>query len=86
MPVDDKPELDKTKMSASTSHLGPVAATGQGAKAMRGLSPDIQAQIGRKLTAVYDAVLQQPVPDRFRLLLEQLDAKTAAAPKKGEPG
>lgn len=40
------------------------------------LSPDVQGQIGRRLVAAYDHVLHQPVPDRFRLLLDDLDRKS----------
>ncbi len=40
------------------------------------LQPQFQDHIGRQLRAVYDDVLSQPVPDRFRALLETLDAKT----------
>ena len=39
------------------------------------LAPDIQVQIGRRLVAAYDHVLHQPVPDRFLLLLDELDRK-----------
>jgi len=35
---------------------------------------DIQAHIGRQLRSLYDGVVQQPVPDRFRELLDKLDA------------
>ena len=34
---------------------------------------DIQAHIGRQLRSIYDAVVQQPVPDRFLELLDKLD-------------
>ena len=37
------------------------------------LLPQLQDHIGRQLRAVYDDVLQQPVPDRFRELMEKLD-------------
>jgi hypothetical protein len=33
----------------------------------------IQARIGDNLRAMYDQLLQQPVPDRFRDLLGKLD-------------
>jgi len=38
------------------------------------LPPDVQVKIGEKLKAIYDDVVRQPVPDRFRDLLSQLDA------------
>ena len=49
------------------------------------LSPTIQAQIGRRLLAVYDEVLQQPIPDRFRILLDHLDQKFVSAEDVADP-
>jgi hypothetical protein len=40
----------------------------------RGLSDHTQKRIGLHLRALYDQVVQQPVPDRFRDLIAQLDA------------
>jgi len=37
------------------------------------LPPDVQVKIGEKLKAIYDDVVRQPVPDRFKDLLSQLD-------------
>ncbi len=41
-----------------------------------GLQPQLQDHIGRQLRALYDDVLSQPVPDRFKELMERLDRKT----------
>ena len=38
-----------------------------------GLDRVVQAPIGDNLRAMYDELLQQPVPDRFRDLLGQLE-------------
>jgi hypothetical protein len=38
-----------------------------------GLEPLLQAHIGRKLREFYDSAAREPVPDRFRLLLDQLE-------------
>lgn len=43
-----------------------------------GLPPDAQASIGARLRQMYDSVLQEPVPDRFRSLLDQLQAGVPA--------
>ncbi len=40
-----------------------------------GLPLDAQNKIGQRLKAIYDDVLQQPVPDRFVQLLKELDGK-----------
>lgn len=39
------------------------------------LQAGLQAHIGRQLRAVYDAVANEPVPDRFLKLLEELERK-----------
>lgn len=38
-----------------------------------GLDRAIQARIGDHLRAVYADLMQQPIPDRFKDLLQQLD-------------
>ena len=43
------------------------------------MKPQVQEHIGRQLRAVYDDVLKQPVPDRFRELMEKLDQKIGDA-------
>jgi hypothetical protein len=37
------------------------------------LDSNSQRRIGDQLRAMYDELMQQPVPDRFKDLLEQLD-------------
>jgi hypothetical protein len=39
------------------------------------LDERIQRQLGAKLKALYDEVARQPIPDRFRKLLEDLERK-----------
>ena len=39
------------------------------------LEADLQAHIGRQLRAVYDEVVNEPVPDKFVQLLEELERK-----------
>ena len=39
------------------------------------LEADLQAHIGRQLRAVYDEVVNEAVPDRFRQLLDALERK-----------
>lgn len=43
------------------------------------LPQDVQVRIGDKLKALYQEVVQQPVPDRFKELLAQLDKGQAAS-------
>ena len=56
------------------SAIAPVAG-GPGAGAT--LEGDLQAHIGRQLRAVYEEVVNEEVPDRFRQLLEELERKKA---------
>ncbi len=46
------------------------------------MDPELQAFIGRQLQATYDEVLNEPVPDRFLALLEQLEKVKAGDPAK----
>ncbi len=41
-----------------------------------GLDRNIQARIGDNLRAMYDELLQQPVPDRFKDLLGQFEQQS----------
>jgi hypothetical protein len=43
------------------------------------LPADVQVRIGEKLKAIYDDVVRQPVPDRFKDLLSQLETAPAAS-------
>jgi len=38
-----------------------------------GLSPNLQAHIGRHLRAVFDEVAREPIPDRLLQLLKDLE-------------
>ena len=42
------------------------------------LEQDLQRHIGRHLRAIYDDVVNEAVPDRFRQLLEELERKEAS--------
>jgi hypothetical protein len=42
------------------------------------LDSSSQKRIGDQLRAMYDELMQQPVPDRFRELLDQLDKKNGS--------
>ncbi len=44
------------------------------------LSDQAQARIGHNLRTLYDSIVQQPVPDRFRELIERLDAQEPKTP------
>lgn len=49
------------------------------------IDSELQTHIGRHLKASYDDILAQEVPDRFRELLQQLEAKErdSGGPKGG---
>lgn len=49
-------------------------SSGDRPSAMRGkLNDQSQQRIGNHLRALYDSVVQQPIPDRFRELIARLD-------------
>ncbi len=43
-----------------------------------GFSDDIQSKIGTQLKSIYDSVLDEPVPDRIAMLLQQLEEASPA--------
>ena len=51
---------------------------GKDAKGEAGLEPMLQAHLGRKLRELYDQTAREPTPERFKLLLEQLEAGEVA--------
>ncbi|MFF8798702.1 MULTISPECIES: NepR family anti-sigma factor [unclassified Methylobacterium] len=53
---------------ASPSGDRPTRARGES-----GLNDQSQRRIGNHLRALYDSVVQQPIPDRFRDLIARLD-------------
>lgn len=40
-----------------------------------GLDPRVRSHIGRRIKALYDEIAEEPVPDRFIALLEELARK-----------
>jgi hypothetical protein len=54
------------------------------------LEPLLQAHIGKQLREMFGAMTREPVPERFRLLLDQLEAterpKPVAEPAGREAG
>jgi hypothetical protein len=61
---------------ASPAGVAPAGAEPASATSAM-LEPDLQAHIGRTLRAVYDEVVNEAVPERFRQLLEDLERKQA---------
>jgi hypothetical protein len=56
------------KMRSDTQATG----SGQGAH----IDPRIQTEIGKHLRAIYDDVINEPVPSKFMELLEKLERST----------
>ncbi|GGH26753.1 hypothetical protein GCM10007036_34790 [Alsobacter metallidurans] len=63
---------NKSALHSDPAVADPVAV---GRESTPGMVPQIQDHIGRQLRAVYDEVLNQPVPDRFKELMDKLDEK-----------
>jgi hypothetical protein len=62
-------QVSTMKPAAATFQNSPASATGAI------LEADLQAHIGRQLRAVYEEVVNEGVPERFRRLLEELERK-----------
>jgi hypothetical protein len=80
----DEQDIPKMRPS-SAAYVGPGAdsAAPPDMDGIYALVPHVQEQIGRRLAAAYDEILRQPVPERFLLLLDQLDQ--ANTPIKERP-
>lgn len=69
-------------MNHKAKRLSPAAADMMASRLKTasepGLDRAVQARIGDNLRAMYDELLQQPVPDRFKDLLGQLDTQTGS--------
>jgi hypothetical protein len=50
-----------------------VSGASQGTKAEGGLTPALQAHIGRHVRAVFDEVAREPVPEHLLRLLKDLE-------------
>jgi hypothetical protein len=59
----------KTMTQATSSQTRPGATL----STEEGLSPNLQAHIGRHLRAVFDEVAREPIPDRLLQLLKDLE-------------
>jgi len=50
------------------------------------LDNKLQAHIGNKLKQFYDEIVSESVPDRFKMLLDQLEKKEAVTGTETESG
>ncbi|WP_238275393.1 NepR family anti-sigma factor [Methylobacterium goesingense] len=64
--------MEDNESGGGPSAEGP-APNGTDATSLHGLSDHTQMRIGLHLRAMYDTIVQQPVPDRFRDLIAKLD-------------
>lgn len=69
----DKKKVNR-RMTANVSkeRAGPQAAKA-GAPREDGMSPALQAHIGRHVRAMFDEVADEPIPDHLLRLLQDLD-------------
>jgi hypothetical protein len=68
--ADDIADMDTQNMTERSASSLATAAGGGGR-----LDPRVRHHIGKKIKAVYDEVLDEPVPDRFLSLLDELARK-----------
>jgi Anti-sigma factor NepR len=73
-PVGGMTEPEKMKAINDVSEEVKSAAVGKSDQ-LPSSNVDMKTYIGKQLQAVYDEILRQPVPDRFKDLLKKLDNK-----------
>jgi len=61
--VVDVREGVRGELGAASSHLAPA----------HGLDSEVQAHLGQQLKAMYQSLVEQPIPDRLLNLLSQLE-------------
>lgn len=67
------PVLDNRNAETAMQTIKDNGSAGETGKAVIGR--DIQGHLGQKLKASYDDLVRQPVPDKFRQLLEELERR-----------
>lgn len=80
--LDMEVQMDQRKPAAPTpasemsrgGAAGPES-DGEGAPATQAPAPAVERLISRQLRAIFDEVVNEPVPDRFVKLLEELERK-----------
>ncbi|MGH6865903.1 MAG: NepR family anti-sigma factor [Methyloceanibacter sp.] len=65
----------KKKMEQETGTAAENSDGGQGAELEEGMSPNLQAHIGRHVRAVFDEVAREPIPEHLLRLLKDLDRR-----------
>jgi hypothetical protein len=73
------PEGQGNEMDFNAMSVGSRSKEGLADRGVGRLDPRVRTHIGRKIKAVYDEVLQEPVPDRFLNLLDELSKKEREA-------
>jgi hypothetical protein len=70
MAKSDGPPRGKTKNEGKKMR---TASQGPSGRVQAPIDPRIQVEIGKHLRAVYDDVINEPVPDKFMELLQKLE-------------
>lgn len=69
---DGHPKAGQDLDPAMEQNLDYAAGSGGSAEPEAGLTPEAQSQIGRQLRKAYQELLEEPLPDRFSKLLQEL--------------
>jgi Anti-sigma factor NepR len=64
---------DKKMDQAESGGVGALGEASPGAELDNGLSPNLQAHIGRHVRAVFDEVAREPIPEHLLRLLKDLE-------------
>lgn len=68
---------DATNRAKPAEALSPDHASGEVRRHEKGLGEEASRRIGDELKAFYDGLVQEPLPDRFVQLLQQLEQREA---------
>ena len=68
----DKKKAPRRMTVDATKRAEPAKDAAENAPA-EGMSPELQAHIGRQVRAMFDEVAEEPVPDHLLRLLQELD-------------
>ena len=75
-PISTPPNVEREALpdnSTEDTHPIETARTSNGEARESAVDNDIQLHLGQKLKDTYDDLIKQPVPDKFRQLLEDLE-------------
>lgn len=82
-PNEAKSSKDMTDTTTIDEGAGKVTEAA-GDAAATPLAPELQGHIGKHLRTIYGDLVKEPVPDRFKILLDNLAARESSEKRESE--